>query len=249
MQGCRLLALWLCAAAGLFSYAGWAQGEALAEERSPQDPWQGVNEVMYSFNDGIDHYFLKPVAKGYKFITPDPLEVGVSNAFSNLLEVRNILNDVLQWKWGQAGNDTGRLLLNSTVGLGGFFDVAAMMDLAPSEGEDFGQTLAVWGVQQGPYLVLPFLGPSTLRDGLALPADWAAGPVGYIDHVPTRNTATGLGLLSGRANLLNAEAFVSGDRYTFIRDAYLQRRHHLISDGNLVDDFGEGFDGEYGSDY
>lgn len=244
MQGKILLVTLLSVIAGLFGVVATAQEEQMAKA-VPADPWQGVNEVMFDFNDGLDHYFLKPVAKGYKFIAPDPLETGIANAFSNLLEIRNILNDMLQWKWSQAGNDTGRLLVNSTVGLAGFIDVAAMMDLEPSEGEDFGQTLAVWGVESGPYLVLPFLGPSTLRDGLALPADWAAGPVGYIDHVPTRNVTTGLGILSGRANLLKAEAFVSGDRYTFLRDTYLQRRSHLVSDGNIIDDFGGEYDDNY----
>lgn len=237
MQGRVLLVFFFGVVAGMFAVAVSAQDE-LPSDLASADPWQGVNEAVFDFNDGLDRYFFKPAAKGYKFVTPDPVEAGVANAFSNLLEIRNIINDVLQWKWGQAGNDTGRLLLNSTLGLGGFFDVAAMMDLDASEGEDFGQTLAVWGVDSGPYLVLPFLGPSTLRDGLALPADWASGPVGYIDHVPTRNTATGLGLLSGRANMLKAESFISGDRYTFVRDIYLQRRNHLVSDGEVVDDFG-----------
>lgn len=244
MQGRILLALFLSVFVVFFPHAGFAQDELLVEP-VPADPWRGMNEVVFDFNDGLDYYFLKPVAKGYKFITPAPVETGVANAFSNLLEIRNILNDILQWKWAQAGNDTGRLLVNSTVGLAGFIDVAAMMDLDPSEGEDFGQTLAVWGVESGPYLVLPFLGPSTLRDGMSLPADWAAGPVGYIDHVPTRNVATGLGILSGRANLLKAEAFVSGDRYTFLRDAYLQRRNHLVNDGDIIDDFGGEYDDNY----
>jgi phospholipid-binding lipoprotein MlaA len=237
MQGKTLLALILSFLTVLFSAVGSAQDEPDFTYGHPEDPWQGMNEAVFGFNDSIDRFFFKPVAKGYKYITPDLVQIGVSNVFSNLLEVRNVFNDVLQWKWGQATNDTGRLLLNSTVGLAGVFDVAGSVGLEHSEGEDFGQTLAVWGVGQGPYIVLPLLGPSTLRDGLALPVDWQAGPVGYIDHVPTRNTATGLGLLSTRADLLKAEAFVSGDRYTFLRDAYLQRRGYLIADGVVEDDF------------
>ena len=204
------------------------------------DPLEGYNRAAHGFNDTLDRYVLKPVAKGYRVVTPNLVENGVNNFFGNLLEIRNVLNDVLQWKWKQAGNDTGRFLVNSTVGIAGIFDVAKYISLERNEGEDFGQTLAVWGVGQGPYIVLPFLGPSNLRDTAGLPLDWVVDPVGYIEHVPTRNSTRAFSYVVGRAAVLDAEEFVSGDRYIFLREAYRQRRNYLISDGRVEDDFGDG---------
>lgn len=202
------------------------------------DPWQGFNRAMFSFNDTLDRWFLKPLAKGYKAVMPDPLETGVSNIFSNVLEVPNVINGVLQGDLKGAGHDTGRLLVNTTLGLGGLLDVAQYMNLPADEREDFGQTLAVWGVGQGPYLVLPFLGPSTVRDGLGKPIDWYTDPTNYIDHVPTDNTVKGISLLNIRAQLLPLEKNLTGDKYVFIRDVYLQRRAYLINNGAVEDDFG-----------
>ncbi len=202
------------------------------------DPWEGLNRKVFVFNDTLDAYLLKPVAKGYLAVTPAPVELGVSNFFENLGEFSNILNDILQWKWGLAANDTGRLLVNSTVGIAGLFDVAQYVGLNRSEGEDFGQTLAAWGMGQGPYLVLPFMGPSTLRDLGGMPVDSLANPIRYVDHVPTRNTAYATDLLDTRASLIEAEDLISGDKYAFMRDAFLQRREYLILDGVVVDDFG-----------
>ncbi len=223
---------------------------ALAQEENT-DPLEGFNRAVFTFNDKLDSWVLKPAAKGYRFVTPDPVERGVGNVFSNLGEVGNIANDVLQWKWKQAGNDTGRLLINSTIGLAGIFDVAKHVGLEKSEGEDFGQTLAVWGVDSGVYVMLPFFGPTTLRDGLGgLPVDTALDPVGYIDHVPTRNSTMVMRFIDDRAQLLETESLISGDRYIFIREAYLQRREYLIQDGEVNedgfgDDFGEFEDEEF----
>lgn len=217
------------------------------EAEAPVDPWEGFNRKVHQFNETADRWVLKPVARGYVKVTPEPVEQGVSNFFGNLLEVRNIFNDVLQWKWKQAGNDTGRFLVNSTLGVGGVFDVARHMKLEKSDGEDFGQTLAAWGVNSGPYLVLPLLGPSTIRDTAGLPADWLVHPIDQIDHVRTRNIVRALDFINTRAELLEAEAFVSGDRYTFLREAYLQRRDYLIQDGDVEDDdFGDFGGDEYG---
>lgn len=221
---------------------------AWGQEGDIPDPWEGLNRKVHEFNDVADRWVLKPVAEGYVKVTPNPVEQGVSNFFGNLLEVRNIFNDVLQWKWKQAGNDTGRFLINSTLGVAGVFDVARHMELKKSEGEDFGQTLAVWGVGSGPYLVLPFLGPSTIRDTAGLPADWVVHPIDQIDHVATRNSVRALDFLNTRAELLEAEEFISGDRYVFLREAYLQRREYLINDGAVEDDF-NGFGGFEGGDY
>lgn len=212
------------------SLPSYAQDEA--------DPWQGFNRAMFAFNDVTDRYLFRPLAKGYVFITPGFVRKGVDNVIDNVMEVPNVLNDVLQGKGKQAANDTGRFLVNSTVGLAGLFDVAQHMGMEASDGEDFGQTLAVWGVKQGPYIVLPLLGPSTLRDGIAMPVNVYSDPRTYIDHVPTRNTVSGVSLLNARANLLDLERHITGDRYTFIRDAYLQRRQFLINDGEVEDDFG-----------
>lgn len=223
------------AVSALVSTSSFAQSDT--EAKNP-DPWEGFNRGVYTFNDGVDRFFLKPVAQGYQAITPDPVEDGIGNVFSNLFEVRNIVNDVLQWKWGQAANDTGRLLVNSTVGIVGLFDVAQHAGLKRSEGEDFGQTLSAWGVGQGPYLVLPFMGPSTLRDLGGMPVDFFTNPIRYVDHVPTRNTAYATDLLETRASLIEAEDLISGDKYSFMRDAFLQRREYLILDGEVEDDFG-----------
>ena len=209
-----------------------------AQEASNPDPWQGFNRAMFGFNDRVDRWFLKPLAKGYKAVMPDPLETGVANIFSNVLEVPNVVNGVLQGDLKGAGHDTGRLLVNTTLGIGGLLDVAKYMNLPADEREDFGQTLAVWGVGQGPYLVLPLLGPSTVRDGFAKPVDWYTDPTNYIDHVPTDNTVKGVSLLNTRAQLLPLEKNITGDKYIFIRDVYLQRRDYLINNGKVDDDFG-----------
>lgn len=203
------------------------------------DLLEDYNRVMFSFNEKADRWVLKPVAKGYRYVTPDFFERGVSRMFSNLGEVLNVVNDLLQGKVGQAGNDGGRLLINSTIGIAGFFDVAKHAGLERSDGEDFGQTFGVWGVGEGAYVVLPFWGPSTLRDTPSLLLDSVFNPIGEVDHVPTRNQLYGAKVVSVRADLLEAEKLVKGDRYTFIRDVYLQRRHFLVNDGEVEDDFGD----------
>ncbi len=210
------------------------------------DPWEGFNRAMYSFNTTVDRYTLRPLAKGYTYVTPRFFRRGVSNVFSNIREVPNALNSLLQGRPGRASKDVGRFLINSTLGLVGLFDVAQQMGLPASDGEDFGQTLAAWGVGDGPYVVLPFLGPSTLRDGFALPVDWYSDPRFHIDHVRTENVTLGLTLLDRRANVLDLERHLTGDHYTFVRDAYLQRRQFLISNGQVEDDFG--MDDDFGDD-
>ncbi len=207
-----------------------------SEETS--DPWQGYNRAMFSFNDGVDRYFLKPVAKSYKFVTPDPLEKGVSNLFSNIGEVPNLINGLLQANFKGAAKHTGRLLVNTTLGIGGLFDVAKHMSLANEGAEDFGQTLAVWGVGQGPYVVLPLLGPSTLRDAFGKPVDWYTDPITYIEHERTSYEVRAVSIINMRAGLLDLEKNITGDRYVFVRDVYLQRRDYLINNGEVEDEFG-----------
>lgn len=203
------------------------------------DPLRNVNQAVFRFNELLDNTVAKPLAVGYQTALPNRLQWGISNFFSNIGELQNVLNDLLQGKFSQAGNDSGRFLINSTVGMAGFFDVAARMGLPESDGEDFGQTLAVWGVPQGPYLMMPLLGPSTLRDLPARLVDRTVGLSEHVDDVATRNALLGLDVLETRARLLNAESAVSGDRYFFLKEVYLQRREFLINDGVVEDDFGD----------
>lgn len=223
------------AATGLTCAALAGCAGSQTREDNPQDPWEGFNRGVYSFNNTLDTYALRPVAQGYDYVTPAPVKEGVGNFFSNLGEVSNTFNSLLQWKPTNAGTSFGRLLINTTLGLGGVLDPATRMGIEATE-EDFGQTLAVWGVDAGPYLVLPFLGPSTLRDTAGLPVDWYTAPSTYIDDDATRWGLRFINLVDTRAALLDQEGLISGDRYSFIRDTYLQRRQFLIDDGRAGED-------------
>ncbi|WP_390882386.1 MlaA family lipoprotein [Halomonas saccharevitans] len=204
-------------------------------DRHPDDPWEGFNRKVFAFNDVVDRYALKPAAQGYRFITPDPVETSVGNFFSNLGEIRTTLNSLLQGKGANAGVATGRFLINTTVGIGGLFDVATRMEITGRE-EDFGQTLGAWGWEESRYLVLPLLGPSTLRDTGGLPVDMATYPTTYVEEDKVRLSLTALRVIDTRAGLLDQEALISGDRYSFIRDAYLQQRRFEVNDGQLGED-------------
>ncbi|MEE3938142.1 MlaA family lipoprotein [Pseudomonas viridiflava] len=205
-------------------------------QAAEDDPWEGVNRAIFRFNDVVDTYTLKPLAKGYQYVAPQFVEDGVHNFFNNIGDVGNLANDVLQAKPAAAGVDTARLIFNTTFGLLGFIDVGTHMGLQRND-EDFGQTLGHWGVGSGPFVVIPLLGPSTVRDAFAKIPDTYTTPYRYIDHVPTRNTALGVNLVDTRASLLSAERMISGDRYTFIRNAYLQNREFKVKDGQVEDDF------------
>lgn len=210
-----------------------------ASQPDNPDPWEELNRKIYAFNDVADKYVAKPVAETYQTVTPDFLERGIDNVFSNLRELLNIVSDVAQFKLKAAASDSGRFLINSTVGIAGFFEVASYVGLEKRT-EDFGQVLGYWGVEPGPYLMLPILGPSTVRDAGASVVDAQIDAISQIDHVRTRNQLRILDLINTRANLLQSEGLLSGDRYTFLRDAYLQRRQFLINDGEPVQDsFGE----------
>ena len=207
-----------------------AQGEA--------DPWEGFNRKVFAFNEFADRYFIKPIAKGYDAVTPRVVDDGLSNMFSNLGEFITLVNDLLQLELGQAGVTSSRLLINSTMGVFGFFEVAEKLHMEKNE-EDFGLTFAAWGIPRGPYVVLPFWGPSTVSDAAGLVPAWYVHPSIGIDHDKTRYTMVAVDLIDRRAGLLKAEELIFGDKYTFIRDAYLQRRTYLINDGEIADDFGE----------
>ncbi|WPC03516.1 VacJ family lipoprotein [Pseudomonas benzenivorans] len=223
----RLGRLVLCAGLALLPVAAQA-----AEE----DPWEGFNRAIFRFNDTLDTYALKPLAQGYQTVTPDFIEDGVHNVFGNLGDVGNLANDLLQGKFHDAGVDTGRVIFNTTFGLLGFFDVATQMGLQRND-EDFGQTLGVWGLGNGPYIVLPLLGPSTVRDATGKIPDAYLEPYPYMGHVPTRNLTRGVDVIDTRASLLSAEKLISGDKYLFVRNAYLQNREFRMRDGEVEDDF------------
>ncbi|MCR8923551.1 VacJ family lipoprotein [Dasania sp. GY-MA-18] len=230
--------IYSCLISFLTHYSLAANAQALDIE-NPRDPWEGLNRKVFVFNDNADHYVLAPVARGYRAVTPDPVETGIRNVFSNLLEITTIANDLLQLEFAQAGADTGRFLINSTVGLLGIFDVASKVGLEKHD-QDFGLTLASWGLGSGPYVVLPLVGPSTLRDSAGIVVDSASSDyMNELEHVPTRNQVKALQIVNVRAGLLKAEELVSGDRYVFIRDAYLQRRDAAAGVEPQDDGFGD----------
>ncbi|MBN0981063.1 VacJ family lipoprotein [Pseudomonas hygromyciniae] len=207
-----------------------------AAQAAEDDPWESINRPIFVFNDTVDTYALKPLAQGYQFITPQFVEDGIHNFFRNIGDVGNLANNVLQLKPQKAGVDTARLLVNTTFGVLGLVDVGTKMGLQRSD-EDFGQTLGYWGVGSGPYVMLPLLGPSTLRDAPSKYVDSYTEPYRYMNDIPTRNSAMGLDIIDTRASLLSAEKLINGDKYTFIRNAYLQNREFKVKDGNVVDDF------------
>lgn len=205
----------------------------------PKDTFQGWNQGTQSFNDTIDKAVLKPVAKGYTAITPDFVDEGVTNFFSNLGDIGVTVNDLLQFKLLQSGMDLSRFVINTTAGVAGFFDVAQLVDL-PKHNEDFGQTLGVWGVPAGPYLVLPLFGPSSPRDTVGLVGDALLNPLTYVSAFGGVASAAAAGgravnIADTRAGLMTTEKVINEgavDRYDFIKNAYQQRREYLVHDGN-----------------
>lgn len=206
---------------------------------NPADPLEPFNRGVYAFNDTVDRYALKPLAEGYRKVVPEPLQLMVRSFFGNLGDVVTAANNLLQAKPRAALVDISRVVVNSTLGFGGVADVASELGLRQNF-EDFGQTLGWWGVPSGPYLVLPFLGPSTFRDAPARYVDARSHPLDWTDpSVRARNSLLGLYIVSGRADLLDAERVVEGaalDRYSLIRDGWLQRRRQAVYDGDPPDD-------------
>ena len=194
---------------------------------APTDPYEGFNRSMYGFNMGLDKYVLKPVSDGYKTVTPGFMQTGVSNFFTNLKGINVVLNDMLQGKFEQGASDLGRFTTNSTIGVLGLFDVATDLGLQHNE-EDFGQTLAVWGVDQGPYLVLPIMGPTTVRDGAAVVVDKAANPGTYLPGTGVLEGINDRAKADGALNFIDEAAL---DPYVFTRESFLQYRTNLIKDG------------------
>ena len=202
-----------------------------------KDPLEGLNRGIYKFNDTADKAVIKPIAGAYKAVLPSPVRTGVNNFFDNLGTVVTAINDLLQFKFSKAMDDAGRFVINSTVGILGVIDVASM-DNVPKHNEDFGQTLGYWGVGNGPYLVLPFFGPSSVRDTTGLVVDTVAfDPISYIDDPKTRNQLRLVKFIDKRAQYLPASDLLDDaalDPYAFMRDAYLQRRESQVKDGEVT---------------
>ena len=253
MQNKKIGALVAISAMALLS------GCATVETPNPKDPWEGWNRSAQSFNDGLDDYVMKPVAKGYKWVTPDFVDLGITNFFSNIDDINVFANNGMQGKFLDSSMDAARFLVNTTAGVAGFVDVASMIGL-PKHNEDFDQTLGYWGVPSGPYLVLPFFGPSSPRGVFGLAGDAAMSPFTYVGIYlnPTWLGAVvsiaprGLRVIDMRSDLLGMEKIANEaavDRYEFFKNAYQARRNYLINDGNVPEedvlDFdelkGEGF--------
>jgi phospholipid-binding lipoprotein MlaA len=202
--------------------------------RSPEDPWESWNRGVYKVNDKLDHAIIKPVARTYVKVVPQPLRTGVSNFFANLDTPTVMINDALQGKFRAAANDLGRFALNSTLGLGGLFDPATAAGLDKND-EDFGQTLGKWGVHAGPFVEIPLLGPSDVRDAPSRVVDAYTNPQAYVHNIVVKYPLYGLYLIDVRAGLLSLDDTISRayDPYAVVRDAYLQRRAYLISDGKV----------------
>jgi phospholipid-binding lipoprotein MlaA len=209
-----------------------------ASTNHPQDPYEDMNRAVFKFNEKLDRVALKPVAQAYKKVTPSFVQTGIGNFFGNIADVWNCANNLMQGKVEDGVSDFSRVMINTSIGILGIFDIASEAGI-PKHNEDFGQTLGKWGVGSGPYLVLPFLGSSTVRDAMALPVDFYADPWGYHRPIRERNIGYGVRIIHKRANLLDAETLVKGaalNRYEFMRDAYLQRRKNLISDNGTSED-------------
>ena len=203
-------------------------------EPSPRDPWESFNRSVFEFNEGLDKYLLKPVVSAYRFILPEIVRDGIYNFFSNYSDIYTALQNLLQGKPDLAFNDLMRVAVNTIFGLGGLMDVATPGGL-PKHKEDWGQTFGVWGLPSGPYVVLPFFGPSTIRDTFGTAADLETDYLfKYIPDVGLRNSITGLRVINARNTFYEAGDLLDGaalDKYSFIRDAYLQRREYQINEG------------------
>ena len=198
------------------------------------DPFENLNRKTFEFNENMDEKILKPIAETYSELPPN-VKLGFSNFFNNLEEVDTFVNQLLQGKPKESINDFTRFIINTTIGLGGFIDVASKVGLERHE-EDFGQTLAVWGVGQGPYIMLPILGPSTLRDTLSRPVSSFLSVTFHMTETDVNLALKGMDAIETREKLLDVEALLSGDKYAFVKDAYIQSMYYEIKDGEDVED-------------
>ena len=202
------------------------------------DPWRETNERLFRLNDYFDQLIVRPVAAGYTLFIPRVARQGIGNFFSNIDDINVLVNDLLQLKLDAALNDSGRLLVNSTLGLAGILDIASGFGLYKNE-EDFGQTLGHWGVGSGPYVMLPVFGASNVRDSSGLALDTLFNPIQYHDDELIRLTLFLVKETESRSGLLALDELITGDRYLFVREAYVQRRDYLVADGLVEDEFGD----------
>jgi len=221
---------------------------AMAEAEVNVDPWEPLNRRIFAFNEGLDKYILKPVAMGYRAITPDPVERGVTNFVRNIYEFNTVFNSALQGRPADAFDSAGRLIINSTVGVLGIFDVATRMGIERNPA-DFGQTLAVWGVPSGPYMMLPVLGPRTVRSGSGNVVDAYFSLPSLHGDDPALLAFAVVETIDIRAQLIKADELITGDRYIFVRTAYLQQRDAFINGGVIQDSFSDFETGEDFEDF
>lgn len=207
--------------------------EAIYGQAPVRDPWEGFNRKMHGFNKAADRFVLRPLAVGYDKITPAPVQACVSRFFGNLRAPVTAVNQVLQGRLGHAAQSLGRFAVNTTVGIGGLFDPAARFGMARHDGEDFGQTLAIWGWRDSRYLVLPLIGPGTVRDAVSILGDQPLSPIGHIQSSSVADKLQIWEVVDGRTQLLPMDKFLQDafDDYLFLRDAWAQRRAHEIRQG------------------
>ena len=202
------------------------------------DPWMRLNQHFFSVNDYFDQLLVRPIALTYINLTPRFLQVGVGNVFDNLQDVNVAINDFLQFKIEDGLSDSGRIIVNSTMGIGGILDVATSMGLYRNE-EDFGQTLGVWGFDAGPYVFLPVFGANNLRDSVGMIIDALFNPIRYVENIESRYALYLADELDFRSSLLAYDELITGDRYLFVREAYIQNREYVVNDGEVINEFGD----------
>ncbi len=208
------------------------------EDGKNTDPFESINRPMFALNDGLDKFLIRPLAVGYDFILPNFAKRGMGNFFANMYDANAAVNSVLQGRFTGAAQGAGRFVINSTFGLLGFVDVATPMGISPYR-TDFGHTLAIWGVPSGPYLMVPLYGPRTIRSGTGTIFDSVVSVQANTGSVRVRNTLWGVELVDFRSRLLAVDSLMSGDRYIFVRDAYLQQREIYVNDGVVEDNFSD----------
>ena len=224
-----------------------AHAQVLEDEKNI-DPLESINRPVYALNNVLDRFLIRPLAVTYHVVMPDIGERGVGNFFANLYDANAAFNALLQWRLEGAAQSGGRFLVNSTGGFLGLIDVATPIGIRPYR-TDFGHTLRIWGFKSGPYIMVPFFGPRTIRSGTGTIVDLYASPQAFIDDVRLRNTLFGLEVIDARARFLKAEELMSGDRYIFVRDAYLQQREFFVNDGVVEDNFFDFDEGGWEDDF
>lgn len=250
---CLLVLAWAvlltgCATTTATSASGGASAAA-PSATAKIDPWERWNRRVFRFNDKVDETFLKPIATTYTKVVPEPARRGVNNFFGNFSDMWSAVNNLLQGKFRNSLQDVVRVGTNTLFGLGGFLDVASEFG-ADRQGEDLGQTLGRWGMAPGPYVVWPILGPSSVRESIALPLDAQVSPALAMHHNTAKLATTGLQAVNTRANLLGATGMLNDialDRYAFVRDAYLQRRRSLVYDGDPPEEKQEDYEDDASS--